>query len=408
MSLSVLYVHNRYQERGGEDSVFEAESALLESRGHRVARLEFDNKDLAQTQGPATKLRLAAQAVWSRSAIKRLQAVLDEFQPDVVHFHNTLPQVSPAAYRVARRSGAAVLQTLHNFRLVCPSGLMYRDGMPCESCIRQPVAFSGIVHGCYRGSRSQTATVAAMLSVHRALGTWKRDVDLYLSCSAFAKEKVSAGGYPADKIMVKPNFVYPDPGQGEHRGDYILYASRVTETKGIRTLLQAYADNPTGLPPLRVVHGGDLLPLVEEAAAKDPRITAMGQIHRDQVLEMMSEARALVFPSIWYENFPMAITEAFAIGLPVIGSRIGALPELIQDGVNGLLFEPGSADDLAEQLRLVASDDERMAGMGQAARDTYVTRYSVDIAYELLLTAYLRASRKPVSSLKQTLEAHVS
>ena len=407
MSLSVLYVHNRYQERGGEDSVFEAESALFESRGHRVARLEFDNSDLPASPSGLTKLRLAADAVWSRSAQKRLKAVIDEFQPDIVHFHNTLPQVSPAAYRVARSGGAAVLQTLHNFRLVCPSGLMYRDGMPCESCVGQAFAYSGVAHGCYRGSRSQTATVATMLSVHRALGTWKNDVDLYLSCSAFAKEKVAAGGYPADKIMVKPNFVYPDPGQGEHTGDYVLYASRVTETKGIETLLRAYAENPDGLPPLRVVHGGDLLHLVEEAAAKDPRISSLGQITRDEVLEMMGEARALVFPSIWYENFPMAITEAFAVGLPVIGSRIGALPELIQEGINGLLFEPRNAGDLAAQLREVASNSARMTEMGQAARDTYVTRYSVDIAYELLLTAYLRAARLPVASLKQTPEAHV-
>jgi glycosyltransferase involved in cell wall biosynthesis len=407
VSLSVLYVHNRYQERGGEDSVFEAESALFESRGHRVARLEFDNKNLPENPSMAGKLKLAADTIWSRSARKRLQSVIDDFQPDIVHFHNTLPQVSPAAYRIARSRGAAVLQTLHNFRLVCPSGLMYRDGKPCESCVGQSFAVSGIVHGCYRGSRSQTASVAAMLSVHRALGTWHRDVDLYLSCSAFAKEKVTAGGYPADKIMVKPNFVYPDLAQGDHTGDYVLYASRVTETKGIETLLRAYAENPEGLPPLRVVHGGDMLPLVEASAARDPRISSFGQISRDEVLVMMREARALVFPSIWYENFPMAITEAFAVGLPVIGSRIGALPELIQDGVNGLLFEPRNAGDLAEKLRRIAADDALAAEMGQAARDTYVSRYSVDIAYELLLTAYLRAARRPLSNLKQTPEAHV-
>jgi glycosyltransferase involved in cell wall biosynthesis len=216
-----------------------------------------------------------------------------------------------------------------------------------------------------------------------------------------------AGGYPADKIMVKPNFVYPDPGQGQHRDDYVMYASRVTETKGIRTLLQAYAEHPDGLPAVRVVHGGDLAGEVEAAAANDPRIINLGQISRDEVLEMMAEARALVFPSIWYENFPMAITEAFAIGLPVIGSRIGALPELIQDGVNGLLFEPRDADDLATKLRAVATQPAWMAEMGQAARDTYVARYSIDIAYELLLTAYLRAARRPLSSLKQSPEAHV-
>ena len=407
MSVSILFVHNKYQERGGEDSVFEVESALMESRGHRVGRLVFDNSEIPANPSPLHKLKLASEAVWSRAAQKRLQQAIDEFRPDVVHFHNTLPQVSPAAYRVAKRNGAAVVQTLHNFRLICPSGLMYRDGKPCETCVGQKVPLSSIVHACYRGSRAQSATVAAMLTVHRAIGTWERDVDLYLSPSAFLRDKVVAAGLPAEKIMVKPNFLYPDPGEGDHRGMYVLFASRITETKGIETLLQAYERHPEGLPPLWVAHTGDLMPLVTAAAEKDSRIRSLGQIDRAELLRAMQNARALVFPSIWYENFPMSITEAFASSLPVVGSRLGALPELIEDGVSGLLFEPGSPDDLAEKLQLIAAGGPRLAAMSKAARHAYVTRYSVDTAYELLLNAYLRAARRPVMVLKQTPEAHV-
>ena len=161
-SHSVLFVHNRYLERGGEDSVFEAESALLEARGHRVERLVFDNGELPSKPGVLDKLRMAAETVWSVPAQRRLRRSIESFRPDVVHFHNTLPQVSPAAYRTAHQAGAAVVQTLHNFRLVCPSGLLYRDGRPCESCVGG-LPLAAVTHACYRGSRQQTAAVAAML-----------------------------------------------------------------------------------------------------------------------------------------------------------------------------------------------------------------------------------------------------
>lgn len=407
MSLAVLFVHNRYQTRGGEDSVFDTESALFESRGHRVARFEMNNADLPASPSATEKVMLAAKTIWSRDAQKRLQEVIADFQPDVIHFHNTLPQISPAALRTAHESGAAVLQTLHNFRLVCPSGLMYRDGKPCESCLHQPVPVSSVIHACYRGSRAQSATVAAMTAVHRAAGTWTKHVDLFLSPSQFLKEKVVEGGIPAEKVMIKPNFVYPDPQEGTHQGDFVLFAGRLTQTKGIETLLRAYETNSEGLPPLVIAGGGDLEHLAEAAAVKDSRISFLGMQPREEILGLMGHARALVFPSVWYENFPMAITEALGRGLPVVSSHIGALPEMVQDGVNGLLFEPGDANDLATKLRTIAAGGIGVAAMGQAARHSYTSQYSVERGYELLLTAYLRAARKPRLILKQTSEAGV-
>jgi glycosyltransferase involved in cell wall biosynthesis len=407
MSLSFLVVHNRYKERGGEDSVMEADCELLQARGHRVDRLIFDNDEIPDDPSPLAKLRLASEAVWSRPAQKRLQAALEEFQPDVVHFHNTLPQVSPAAYRVAKRHGAAVVQTLHNYRLVCPSGVVYRDGKPCESCVGQPLPVSSVLHACYRGSRVQSATVAAMLTVHRAIGTYHRDVDLYLSPSAFLKGKVVAGaGIPAEKVMVAPHFITPDPGVGAHDGDFVIYASRVTETKGIRTLLAAYERHPDGLPPLVVAHGGDLLPEVEAAAARDPRIRVPGRVSRDEAIELMGRARAIVVPSLWYENLLMTIAEGFARGLPAIASNLGSFPEMVEDGVNGLLFEPRDADDLAAKLREVREDSPRLQAMRVEARRLFVERYSEDRAYETLVTGYYRAINT-AGVMKQTLQPHV-
>lgn len=407
MSLSVLFVHNRYQERGGEDSVFEAESALLEAHGHRIERLVFDNKDLPKGRSPGTLLRIAANTVWSKQAQQRLQLAINDFKPNVVHFHNTLPQVSPAAYGVARRNGAVVVQTLHNFRLVCPSGLMYRDGKPCESCVGDAVPLAGVLHGCYRGSRAQTATVATMLAVHRARGTWEHDVDLYLSPSEFLKSKVVEGGISPDKILVKPNFVSPDPGPGPHHYPNVLFVGRLTETKGIDTLLQAYERNACDLPPLRIAGDGDLAPRVREAAENDPRIVYLGPLSKEAVVEEMGRARALVFPSVWYENFPVTIVEAFARGLPVIASRLGALPEIVKESVSGALFRAGDADDLASKLLDVREKAGHFATMGRSARETYLARYSGERAYEQLLNAYLTAGRKPVALLKQTSEAHV-
>jgi glycosyltransferase involved in cell wall biosynthesis len=407
MALSILFVHNAYLQRGGEDAVLDVEAELLRSRGQRVAMLLFDNNELPPRPGPLTSLKLAAETIWSRKAQKRLEAAIEEHRPDVVHFHNTLPQVSPAAYRTAKQRGAAVVQMLHNFRLVCPSGLMYRDGRPCESCVGQALPLPGVVHGCYRGSRAQTAAVAAMLGFHRAIRTWERDVDLYLSPSEFLKSRLVRGGCPKDKIFVKPNFVWPDPGAGMHDGDYVLFISRLTETKGVDTLLQAYANNPAGLPPLRILNDGELAPRVVEAASKDPRIAYLGNSARDEVLRMMGEARALILPSTWYENFPMSVVEAFARGLPVIASRLGALPEIIQHGLNGALFEAGDAAGLAARLRALHFGRLNAIQLGLGARWTYEQHYTPDRAYEQLLTAYACAGRRESLAMKQRPTPHV-
>ncbi len=394
MSTSVPFVHNRYQERGGEDSVFEAESALLEARGHRVERLLFDNRDLSGAASPAGSLRLAVETIWSGTARRRLAALAEQFQPDVVHFHNTLPKVSPAAYGAAKDAGAAVVQTLHNFRMGCPSGLMYRQGSPCDDCLGQTVPWQGVLHGCYRGSRAQTGVVASMLVVHRLRGTYRRDVDLYLAPSEFLRKKVIKSGLEADRVVLKPNFLAPDPGAKSGSDDYVLFVGRLTETKGIKSLLKAYGLRKAGLPPLRIAGEGDLANLVQAAAASDERISFRGALSRDQVLSEMSGAMALVFPSIWYENFPMAIVEALACGLPVVASRLGALPELVADGHNGALFKAGDATDLGDTLAGLAANPGELRAMGLAARFSYLASYSGDIAYDRLVGAYEHALGK--------------
>lgn len=387
---AVLVVHNRYQERGGEDAVFEAEMALLEAHGHAVRRLVFDNRDLPVQPSPRQSLAIAFDTVWSRRARARIRDAIAAFHPQVVHFHNTFPLVSPAVYPVCREAGAAVVQTLHNYRLICPGALLYRDGHPCEDCVGRALPLAGLGHACYRGSRVQTGVVAAMLVAHRLRGTWRSDVDRYVAPSAFLKRKLIEGGLPEERIVVKPNFVDPDPGAKQEPGGYVLFAGRLTETKGIETLLAAYAQRAE-LPPLHAAGGGALASRVAAAAAADPRITYRGHLDREGVLAEMAGACCLVFPSVWYENFPVTIAEAFARGLPVAGARIGAIADLIDDGRTGLLFRPGDPADLGDKLAWAVAHPGALAQMSLAARREYVSKYTGERNYAQLITIYAQA-----------------
>jgi glycosyltransferase involved in cell wall biosynthesis len=391
--MRILLVHNRYQQRGGEDQVFETERAILEARGHQVQTLEFDNASIPAQHSPLVAARLAAGTVWSRSAAARVTEAVREHPAEVVHFHNTFPLVSPAAYYAARRAGAAVVQTLHNYRLLCPNALFYRDGAPCEDCLGRRISWPGILHACYRDSRTQTAAVAAMQAVHRAVGTWRGAVDAYIALTEFGRWKFIEGGLPPERIEVKPNFIHFEgsPLDQERRG--YLYVGRLDETKGIATMLDAWRALPD-LEALRIAGDGPLLGDVSKAASQLPNATALGRLSRSEVLMEMAVARALVFPSRWYEGFPVTIAEAFASGTPVIASRLGAMAELVEDRRTGLLFEPGNASDLATKVAWAAANPADMAAMGGAARAEYEAKYAPERNYDLLMEIYERATAR--------------
>ena len=227
-SLKVLSLHNYYRQSGGEDQVFASEAALLEQNGHTVLRHEEHNDRIRPVA-----IGAARDAVWSDTSYRRLQLLARSTAIDVAHFHNTFPQISPSGYYAVRRSGIPVVQTLHNFRLICASATLSRNGSVCESCIETKSLLPAIAHACYRNSRPATAALATMLAVHRAAGTYRKQVDLYIALSEFARRKFIEGGLPQDRIVVKPNFVSPDPGAGEGRGDYALFVGRLSEEKGM-------------------------------------------------------------------------------------------------------------------------------------------------------------------------------
>jgi glycosyltransferase involved in cell wall biosynthesis len=377
--MRVLIAHNAYQQRGGEDMVAEAEAQLLREHGHEVLHYQRHNDELAHIG----RLQAAVDTLWSRRTTRELGEILRTQRPDVVHVHNTFPLISPSLYAAAHDAGVPVVQTLHNFRLLCPQAMLLRDGKVCESCVgRAP--WPGVVHACYRGSRAQSGVLAGMLVLHRALGTWATKVQRYIALNAFCRDKFIEGGLPAARIVIKPNFVdLPAPRPQPRRG--LLYVGRLAPEKGIATLAQAARSLPPG--SLRVAGTG---PEAERLAGL-PAVVMLGALNTEQVAHEMAQAIALVVPSLWYENFPRTLVEAFACGLPVLASRLGALESLVQHGSTGLHVEPGDAAAWAAAMAGALGDVPRMAAMGTAARSLYEREYTAAANHQVLLGIYEEA-----------------
>lgn len=392
--MKVLMLHNRYQHAGGEDAVVQAELALLEAQGHRVELLEAHNDSIS---GGFGKAQAALSALYSLPGRRRAEEAIARYQPDLVHVHNFFPLLSPSVYDACREEGIPVVQTLHNYRLACPNALFFRDGKVCEDCLDQPIPWAGVMRGCYRNSRSQTAGVAAMIAVHRLRDTWRR-VSAFIALTDFQKGKFIQAGLPADRLHVKPNFAF-DPGprpQGAELGGYGLYVGRLSEEKGIQPLLRTYVEHRLTIP-LKVLGDGPLRAPMEQgirAEGLDGIVEFLGPQPRSEVTRLMQGARFLVFPSICYEGFPMAIAEAFAAGIPVLASRLGAVPDILMDGKAGWLADPGEPSSWAATLRAAWADHEGARHRGKAARQAYEALYSPDANYRRLLSIYEAASKR--------------
>ena len=390
--MKVLLVHNRYQHPGGEDVVFAAEVELLTRAGHRVIQYVRWNEEIA-TRGWLGRARLAASTLWARDSYHAVRDLVRRECPDVAHFHNTFPLVSPAAYYACREGGVPVVQTLHNYRLLCPAATFLRNGRPCELCLGRGVPWPGVLHRCYRRSRAASAVVAAMLVYHRSRRTWSDQVNCYIALTEFSRQKFVQGGLPADRTIAKPNFVYPDPGPRRTEGRYALFVGRLSAEKGLTTLLEAWKRVPVPVPLVLAGDGPERARL--EAAASDVgSVRFLGRLSREAVIAAMHQASFLVFPAECYENFPLAIAEAFACGVPVIATRLGAMAEIVADGRTGLHFAAGDPDDLAAKVVWALSHPHEMEAMGRAARAEYEAKYTSERNYEMLMEIYERAARQ--------------
>ncbi len=384
-SLSVLCVHNRYIQPGGEDQVFESESQLLAQNGVRVEKVE---EQTTYPGGLVRKIEAAVDCIWSRSWYQKCKTLLRDIRPDVVHIHNFFSVISPSVYYACKEEGVPVVQTLHNYRLACPAASFYRNGKVCEECLERG-PFHAVRYGCYRESKLATAALATMLEVHRRKNTWTEMVDCYVALTEFAREKMIQGGLPAEKIRVKPNFVLPDPGPRRGQGDYALFVGRLVDLKGVGTLIKAWSKLP-GSIPLVIAGDGPYRPEMEKLIVdfKLGNVDYRGRLSRPETLATMKSARFLMFPSEWYEGFPVTIAESFACGVPVLCSRLGGMQEIVEDGRTGLHFTPGDAADLAEKVQWAWSNPEETSAMGLAARAEFEAKYSAERNFGMLTEIY--------------------
>lgn len=383
--MRILLVHNEYIHKGGEDTVLANETALLASRGHEVVPATVSNRSIS---GAVGQLKTALYTSSSPFGAAWMRQQIAKTRPDIVHVHNFFPLLSPSIYRVCNEQPVPVVQTLHNYRTICANAMLTRNGAPCELCVTGS-PYQGVRYRCYRDSAVATLPLARMIAVNRAAGTWQHRVDRFIALTEFARSRFLAAGFPPEKVVAKPNFV-ADPGPPPSAGDgeHVLFVGRLAAEKGIETLMQAWRQLDL---PLVVAGDGPLLPLVQ-AAASD-RVVALGWKTGAEVASEMSRARFLVMPSTWYEGFPMTLVEAFALGRPVLVSRLGSMAEVVEDGVNGLHVNPGDAADWAVKVRWAFDHPQEMAAMGRNARRIYEQRYTAERNYDMLMAIYDDAVR---------------
>jgi glycosyltransferase involved in cell wall biosynthesis len=387
--MRILLAHDHYRSASpsGEDAVFRNERALL-AKQNEVIEFERFNDDIDDSR-LSKRLRLALESAWSRPMYEELSGLVRKTRPDLVHFHNTFPLISPSAYAACQDNGVPVVQTLHNYRLVCAGALLTRNGQPCEDCVGTSL-LPALRHRCYRGSLPATGAVVWMLASNRWRGAYQRMVNRYIALTEFAASRLIAGGLPSRRMEVKPNFLPDPPPVGRGDGNYAIYVGRLSEEKGVRTLVDAWR-RVEGLP-LKILGDGPLRSELEEQARRNAlAIEFLGLRPREDVLNVIAAAEVQIVPSECYENFPLVVLEAYACGTPVLASRIGSLDEIVMDGASGRKFEPRDAGALVNGLNWLRADRPRLQAMRRAARSLFEEKYTANRNYSQLLEIYDRA-----------------
>jgi glycosyltransferase involved in cell wall biosynthesis len=382
----ILQVHTRYRQPGGEDVVADAEAAMLRQAGHDVVAYDARNPNGAFAAAASLVL-----SPWNPAAARALREAVRRLRPDVAHVHNTWYALSPSVVAELHDAGVPVVMTLHNYRLLCANGMLFRDGRPCEDCVGSH-PWHGVRHGCYRASMALSVPAAATIALHRQLGTWQRRVGVFVAMTQFARERFVAGGLPAERIIVKPHFV-ADLGLRStppSASKQLLYVGRLSAEKGVGVLVEAFSrlTDRNGLQLVIVGDGPERAALERRAG---PGVRFVGRLSREETLRRMHGARALAFPSIWYEGQPMAVLEAMAAGLPVVASDIGGVAEILERGA-GWLCPSGDAAAWATTLRRLA-DPAAVDATGLAARARWRERHTPEAGLSRLEAAYERAMR---------------
>ncbi len=382
--MKIAFCHNFYQQPGGEDQVFRDESTMMEENGHEVMRYTRHNDEIKSM----SKFSLVKKTFWNRQSYQELTETFSNFRPDVVHFTNTFPLISPAAYKAARVSGAVVVQSLHNFRMICPGSLLLRNGKTCETCIKKTFALPSVWHKCYRDSYFASAVTAGMNAWHRLRGTGEKYVNQFISLTKFTKDKFVESGFDPDKISVKQNFVTRTiPADPTGKNNRALFVGRLAKEKGIDVLLDCWESLDPSIP-LDIVGDGPLADYVKQRISHLPQVKFHGLKDHEEVKRMMQQAMVQIVPSTYYETFGLVVIEAFSVGTPAIVSNHGSLAELVDPEITGLRFAPGNPMDLAEQVQKIASNETLRNQMGIHGQAEYESKYTREKNYEILHRIY--------------------
>ena len=382
---NVLMAHNYYQVPGGEDTVFHNEVEMLEKNGHKVTKYTRHNDEIKS--GIFNKLKLGIDTIFSLKTYKETKKLIDENNIEVVHVHNTLPLISPSIYYAAKAKKVPVVQTIHNFRLLCPGATFTKNGEICEDCLSKGLRQS-LKNRCYRNSLSQTAIMYSMIKFHKLIGTYK-NVDKYITLTEFSKNKLTNLIKNENQIAVKPNFISKIDKEQRKLKDYFVYIGRLDEIKGINFLVDAWNSIDENIE-LCIIGGGDEIDKITELVKENnmKNVSILGFMKREDAFEIIKSSRAVIIPSKCYENFPMTIAESFSMGVPVIGSNIGNIATIIEDKYNGLLFNTDSKEDLKTKVSKLFNDDKYNLELGNNSYTTFINKYTDDINYKEINSIY--------------------
>jgi glycosyltransferase involved in cell wall biosynthesis len=388
--MKILMLHNYYQKRGGEDECAEQEVQLLRDHGHDVLFRTRHNDEIHEYSA-LRKAALFLEPTWSRRSRDSVEEDIRQYRPDVVHVHNFFPLISPSVHVGCSKAGIPVVQTLHNYRLLAPCALLSREGAVCERCIRGSL-LNGVVLRCYRKSAVQTASVALMIKAHRILRTWERHVSVFISLTEFVRGKFEEAGFDVSRMVVRPNFLAHDPGVGDSERSGAVYLGRLSEEKGVRTLLEAWRLLSSDVS-LSLIGDGPLAPWAAGYVQRHKvgSVRLHGWLKPEAAFDLVKRSQFLILPSVCYEGFPRTVVEAYATGTPALVSGHGAVGSVVQPGRTGLTFEPGNPADLAEKARYMLDHPQETREWGEHARSEFLQRYTAEPAYRSLMGIYRRA-----------------
>jgi len=380
--MRVLIIHNSYKEFGGEDSVVNNQVKLLTEKGDEVCSYIVDSKEI-DNYSKLDKLRLLKNAYSSPKTMRNITKIIKKFQPDIAHVHNVYPLISPVVYKVLHDNNIPMVQTLHNYRFICPNGLFFINGEICTKCLDKKNYYQCGFNKCYHDSYTQSFWYADIIAKGNK---WFKYIDRFISLNHFVKDMMIQRGFAEAKIAIVPNFSYRMDTEIESKSkeDYFLYLGRLSSEKGIETLLNAI-DNTEGVK-LYVAGDGVFKGKVMDLERKG-NVKYLGLVSGEEKNLLIKNARALIVPSEWHENFPTVILESMSVGTPVIASRMGGMQYLVEDGRNGVLFKTGDCKDLVEKIKYL-SNDLVASKMSKMALEIYENKYTPEIVYNEMMKVY--------------------